>query len=115
VVHNPGHTKKNFVKDLRNTFGNSKQYQKFPESIARWFMQCIKESHTDVRGQTFANREEKLDALLSQYKSLFLQLKWPKMAGGIKIYTNLALLAKFKSCMHTTSHHYATLAAPAIH
>jgi len=26
---------------------------------------------------------------LSQYKSLFLQLKWPKIAGGIKIYTEL--------------------------
>jgi len=38
VIHKPGHTKKNFVKDLRNTFGNSKCYQKFPEHIAWWFM-----------------------------------------------------------------------------
>jgi len=32
--------------------------------------------------------------MLTQYKSLFLQLKWPKMAGGIKIYTNLAMCTK---------------------
>jgi len=30
-------------------------------------------------------------SMLSWYKSLFLQLKWPKMAGGIKIYTDLAM------------------------
>jgi len=30
-------------------------------------------------------------SLLSWYKSLFLKLKWPYMAGGIKIYTDLAL------------------------
>jgi len=29
--------------------------------------------------------------MLSQYKSLFLQLKWPKIAGGIKIYTDLVM------------------------
>jgi len=33
-----------------------------------------------------------MKSLLSQYKSLFHQLKLPKMAGGIKIYTDLALI-----------------------
>jgi len=32
---------------------------------------------------------QQVEEQLSRYKSLFLQLKWPYMAGGIKIYTNL--------------------------
>lgn len=27
VVHNPGHTKKNFVKDLKKAFGGGQQYE----------------------------------------------------------------------------------------
>lgn len=64
VVHDPGHTKKNFVKDLHRAFGT---YRGMAERIGRWFMWAIKESKKRVDKQGITDQEQRQAALVQEF------------------------------------------------
>jgi hypothetical protein len=58
IVHNPGHTKKNFIKDLHHVLGTHKAYQGYAECIGHWFMWAVKESQKVVCKQGIMDCEQ---------------------------------------------------------
>ncbi len=48
VLHDPGHFKNNFEKDLRRVLGQSKAVSGFAERLGRWMMVALKEAKKTV-------------------------------------------------------------------
>ncbi len=65
VAHDPGHTKKNFMKDLTKIFGTGKEATSLVKRMGRWFMRALKEAKEKVNQEgkmTFEERERRLIA-----------------------------------------------------
>ena len=67
IVHNPGHTKKNFIKDLCHVLGTCKAYQGYAERISRWFMWAVKESQKVVCKQGIMDCEQQQEVLVAEF------------------------------------------------
>lgn len=76
VLHDPGHVKNNFEKQLVVVFGTSEAYKGFPARLARWLMQCLKRAEEEARKQVGKSQID----LIPVMQRIFLEL-WDKTLG----------------------------------